>query len=240
LPNFDTGVADFNTGMLFRDNSFNGLDKTQNTNQITTALTTRVIDEGRELLNLTVGEIFYFDERKVGLSGYESQNELLSNLIVEFSSEMSRELRFSSSLHWSHKASAIDRGTVDLRYHAKNNLLFNAGYRYRRERAGQVAQEQITASAMLPIVDGWSFIGLYRYSLYDRMPLEHFFGIEKDSCCWRIRVIARQFIRNTRNAANKENSLFFQFELKGFTSLGEKLDDFLLENISGYSKPNDK
>ena len=35
-----------------------------------------------------------------------------------------------------------------------------------------------------------------------------------------------------------ENSIFFQFELKGFTSLGDKLDDFLLENISGYRKPN--
>jgi len=240
LPNFDTGVADFNTGMLFRDNRFNGVDKTENTNQITTALTTRLIKDGRELLNLTVGEIFYLESRKVGLSGYEPKNELVSNLIVEFSSELSREFRLNSSLHWNHKQAKIDRGAIDLRYHAKNNTLFNAGYRYRLERTGQVAQEQIMASAMLPIVDGWSFIGLYRYSLYDRMPLEHFFGIEKDSCCWRIRLIARQFIRNTREAAQKENSLFLQFELKGFTSLGEKLDDFLLENISGYSKPSDK
>ncbi|NOQ15564.1 MAG: LPS assembly protein LptD, partial [Methyloprofundus sp.] len=40
LPNFDTSLTDFNTGQLFRDNTFNAADKTQNTNQITTALTT--------------------------------------------------------------------------------------------------------------------------------------------------------------------------------------------------------
>ena len=184
------------------------------------------------------GEIFYFADRKVGLTGNENNKELLSNLITEVSSELSDELKLTSSLHYSYKEAAIDRAAADFRYHGNENHLFNIGYRYRLERDGQEAQEQINTSVMWPIYNGWSAIGAYRHSLRDRMPLEYFFGVEKDSCCWRIRVIARQHIRNTTSVAQKENSIFFQFELKGFTSLGTKLDDFLFENIAGYSKPN--
>lgn len=238
LPNFDTSQTDFNTGQLFRDNEFNGADKTQNTNQITTALTTRVVDEGRDLLKLTVGEIFYFADRKVGLTGNEHNTELLSNLITEISSELTDNLKLTSSLHYSFNETAVDRGSADLRYHGNDNYLFNVGYRYRLERDGQAAQEQISTSVMWPIYDGWSTIGAYRHSLRERRPLEYFFGVEKDSCCWRIRVIYREYIRSTAAAAQNESSIFFQFELKGFTGLGDKLDEFLFENIAGYSKPN--
>ncbi len=243
MPNFDTSLYDFNSSSLFRDNEFNGVDKTQNTNQITAALTTRLVGNGRDRLKLTLGEIFYFEDRKVNLSGDAVNDELLSNLITEVSSEITDAIKFTSSMQWSHKNNAIDRGNADLRYHGLNNgYIFNVGYRYRMERDGQEAQNQITASTIIPIYDGWSVVGLYRYSLVEGINLEYFYGIEKDSCCWRVRVIARRYIRSvTLNAEGNiepENSIFFQFELKGFTSLGDKLDDFLLKNISGYRKSN--
>jgi len=239
MPNFDTSLYDFNSGQLFRDNEFSGPDKTQNTNQITTALTTRLIEDGRERLNLTVGQIFYFEDRKVNLFGNEVHSELLSNLITELSSEITDEVKFSSAMQWSYDRNAIDRGSADLYYHGIDNAyVFNAGYRYRLERPGQVGQEQVVASAIVPIYDGWSVIGLYRYSLFDRKTLEYFYGIEKDSCCWRFRVIARQFMLSTSEDAKPQNSIYFQIELKGLTSLGDNLEDFLLGNISGYRKPN--
>ncbi|MCF7971136.1 MAG: LPS assembly protein LptD [Methylococcaceae bacterium] len=247
MPNFDTSLYDFNSGQLFRDNEFNGPDKTQNTNQITTALTTRLIDDGKERLNLTVGQIFYFEDRKVNLAGDAVHSELLSNLITELSSEITDEIRFSSGMQWSYKEKAIGRGNTDLSYHGlNNNTIFNVGYRYRLEQVDQVqpAQNQILASTIIPIYDGWSVIGLYRYSFFDHKTLEYFYGIEKDSCCWRFRVVARQFTLSTATAAatgvdaKPQNSIYFQFELKGLTSLGDNLEDFLLENISGYRKPN--
>ena len=68
--------------------------------------------------------------------------------------------------------------------------------------------------------------------------MEYFYGIEKDTCCWRFRVIGRQFIRSGVDEVKPENSVFFQLELKGLTSLGDKLESFLSDNISGYRKPN--
>lgn len=242
LPNFDTSGYDFNISQLFRDNEFNGVDKTQNANQITLALTSRLIDEGRDRLKLTVGEKFYFADRKVNLAGETVHTEVLSNLIAELKGEITDELKLTSAMQWSHEENQVDRGSADLRYHGEdNNAIFNIGYRYRHKRAGQAGQEQIVASAIIPIYDGWSVIGLYRHSLFDSKTLEYFYGLEKDSCCWRFRVVARQFIRTTLadNSAEikPETSVFFQLELKGLTSLGDKLDSFLFENISGYRKP---
>ncbi|RLA25636.1 MAG: LPS-assembly protein LptD [Gammaproteobacteria bacterium] len=244
IPNFDTALYDFNFGQLFRDNEFNGIDKTQNTNQLTAALTSRLVEDGRDRIKLTLGEIFYFEDRKVNLVGNQVHSELLSNLITELSSEITDELKFISSMQWSFKNKAVNRGNADLRYRGlTNKFIFNVGYRYqqRQPEFGRFAQNQVVASAIVPVYDDWSVVGLYRYSILDRKNLEYFVGVEKDNCCWRFRILYRQFLRSTASdnigEAKPENSIFFQLELKGFTSLGDKVDNFLEENISGYRKP---
>lgn len=244
IPNFDTSLYDFNFGQLFRDNEFNGVDKTQNTNQLTAALTTRLIENGRDRVKFTIGEIFYFADRRVNLVGNQVQTELLSNLITEFTSEITDELKFISSMQWDFQESEVNRGNADLRYRGlTNNFIFNVGYRYQQSQPefGRFAQNQVVASAMVPIYDNWSAVALYRYSILDRKNLEYFVGVEKDTCCWRFRVIFRQFLlsesSDTIGDAKPQNSIFFQLELKGFTSIGDKVDEFLQKNISGYRKP---
>lgn len=238
IPNFDTSRYSFNYTQLFKDNMFNGADKTQNANQITVALTTRLIKNNRDRLKLTIGEIFYFADRKVNLAGSQVQTEMLSNLMTELSSEITDELKFTSAMQWNFAENTVHRGNADLRYRSlENNTLLNIGYRYR-----QPSQNQLVASAMIPIYDGWSVIGLYRYSILNKENLEYFVGVEKDNCCWRLRIIYRQFLLsssvNNMRETRPQNSIFFQLELKGFTSLGEKVGDFLLNNIAGYKKPN--
>ncbi len=242
IPNFDTSEYDFNMWQLFRDNEFNGIDKTQNANQLTTALTTRLVEDGRDRLKLTVGQILYFEDRRVNLIGNKVQSGFLSNLVTELSSEITDELKFSSAMQWDYQENRIDRGSADFNYrNQNNNAIFNVGYRYRQQQTDQEGQNQIVTSAIIPIYDGWSVVGLYRYSFLDRKTLEYFYGVEKDTCCWRFRIIGRQFIRSTEDnnvaEVKPENSIYFQIELKGLTSLGEKLEDFLSENISGYRKP---
>ncbi len=238
IPNFDTARYDFNSSQLFRDNRYSGIDKIQDTNQLTAALTTRLMKGGRSKLKLTVGEIFYFANRKVSLAGNALQSDVVSNLVAELSSEITDELKFSSAMQWSFTEHTLARGNVDLHYKGlSNNILFNVGYRYRLALPTQAPQEQMAVSAIVPIYDGWSVIGLYRYSLLNSLELEHFYGIEKDTCCWRFRVIARQFRRTTTGSVTPSNSIYFQFELKGFTTLGDKLETFLQKNIYGYTMP---
>ncbi len=69
LPNFDTALPDFTFGGLFRNNRFVGGDRIGDANQLTVALTTRLLDQrdGAEKLRASIGRIHYFDERQVNI-----------------------------------------------------------------------------------------------------------------------------------------------------------------------------
>ena len=69
IPIFDTGVYDFNFYQLFRENRFSGGDRLADSNQLSAALTTRLIEQetGLERLRASIGDIFYFRDQTVTL-----------------------------------------------------------------------------------------------------------------------------------------------------------------------------
>src|SRR3546814_6919532 len=60
----------FSLGQLFRDNRFSGADRQTDANQLTMAVTSRLIREsdGREKLAVSLGHIQYFEDSRVGIS----------------------------------------------------------------------------------------------------------------------------------------------------------------------------
>jgi LPS-assembly protein len=73
-----------------------------------------------------------------------------------------------------------------------------------------------------------------------------FLGLEKESCCWRFRFIWRRFSSTLLDDTNPlldpednemDEGFFIQMELKGLTSFGDKVDEFLEKNLSGYQSP---
>src|SRR5688572_8899113 len=69
IPAFDTTQLTFSWGQLFRDNRYTGADRQTDANQLTLALTTRLIGDadGRERLTASLGQIKYFDDNRVVL-----------------------------------------------------------------------------------------------------------------------------------------------------------------------------
>ncbi|MCB1857311.1 MAG: LPS assembly protein LptD [Gammaproteobacteria bacterium] len=232
LPDFDTSEVNFNLSSLFRENRFSGADRVGDANQLTMALTSRILsdDTGVELLRASIGQIYYFRDRRVQLSPTSaSENEDSSPLVAEASARINRNWGSSASIQWNpHRNSrSIEKGTVAIRYHDGNTRLFNAGYRYTQDTV-----EQTDLSARWPITRNISAVGRWTHSLlYDKTVLA-FAGIEYDSCCWRIRLLAQQLLTDVDDKPS--NSILLQFELKGLGSLGHDVDDYLETNISGY------
>ncbi len=85
-----------------------------------------------------------------------------------------------------------------------------------------------------------------QYSFKYQSTTESFVGLEKDSCCWRFRIIWRRFANTLKdsltndfvidenNEIEMDEGIFVQMELKGLTSFGDKVDEFLEKNLSGY------
>ena len=97
---------------------------------------------------------------------------------------------------------------------------------------------QTDASFRWPIYDNWYGVGRWQYSLKYNSTKESFLGLEKESCCWRFRVIWRKYANVITGASDDkaDEGIFLQIELKGLTSFGDKVDDFLEKNLKGYQR----
>ncbi|HEY5141692.1 MAG TPA: LPS assembly protein LptD, partial [Methylococcales bacterium] len=254
IPVFDTAQYDFQYYTMFRENSFSGTDRIQDANQITTALTSRLVDDKTNLerLKLSVGEIFYFRDRLVTLPGNPiQQTGSFSNLVTELSSELTPHLSATSGLQWNPQRNEIQRANAALHFGTKSNELFNIGYLYRNnplvpDRLNDITQSDI--SFRLPVYDNWHVLGRWQYSWLYNTTQDALFGVEKENCCWRIRMVGRRYFTNINSntavgtAANfaptgtAQNGIFFEIELKGLTGIGTNLDSFLQKTIYGFRK----
>ncbi|MCK4841697.1 MAG: LPS-assembly protein LptD [Methylococcales bacterium] len=241
IPVFDTSLYDFNFSSLFRENRFSGNDRVQDAQQVSAALTTRLIDSetGQERLNLSVGEIFYFKDRNVTLLGGQPETNSMSNLVAELRAQLTDHLSLSAGIQWNPDINDISRGQGEIRYESEHKRILNLGYRYRRDNHDVAASIiQTDASFKWPIYNNWNAVGRWQYSLKFNSTKESFLGLEKESCCWRFRVIWRRFANTLTDSvdAKMDQGIFVQLELKGLASFGDKVDDFLEKNLKGYQR----
>jgi len=262
IPVFDSALYDFQYYSMFRENSFSGTDRIQDANQVTTAITSRLIDDnsGLERLKFSVGEIFYFRDRNVTLQygstpvvGSVAQTGRVSNLVTELSSELTKQLSVTSGLQWNPVLHDFERGNAGIHYRNPNNEIFNIGYIYRKNPLIPDGTNNITQSDVsfhYPIYDNWSAMGRWQYSMLYNKTQDALFGVEKENCCWRFRIALRHYINNISNANSSligtntnlaltgtaQNGIFFEIELKGLSALGDDMDTFLQREIYGYRK----
>ena len=271
IPVFDSGITDFSFNSMFLENRFSSVDRVQDANQLTTALTTRLVDNksGVEKLKFSVGQIAYFQDRKVNLPGYQESlpgyfpdTDKFSNLVTELNTVLTDHMTLSGGTQWNPHLNRVVRHNAGLHYQSGPGEIVNLGYRYRKnivypDFSGLRPYDIINTDVSFhwPVYNEWSAVGRWSYSLLNKNTQESFLGVEKENCCWRFRVIARRWISgigvnpdpNNPNAPVALNvttlpqtGVFFQVELKGLTNIGTKLEQFFEKQIYGYQAPKDE
>ena len=231
IPIFDTGEFDTSFAQLFRDDRFNAADRVGDANQLTVALTSRLIDKttGRERMSVSVGQIQYFRDREVTLPGRPVETTDSSDIVAQATLQLSDHWTTRYDLQWNPHENFTQLSSLNLRYQPKRDTVFNAAFRRRKDI---VDIEQVDFSMRWPVNQNWSVVGRFNYSLQNDRVIESLLGFEYNSCCWATRIIGRRFLRNTEG--DFDNAIFFQFELKGLAGFGRKTRDFLQQNIPGY------
>ena len=85
LPLFDTAPMSFDDWMLFAPNQFSGADRQMNANNLTAAVTTRLLDDGGvERLSATFGQIRYFTPQLVQMPNGANTNPAATNWAGNF------------------------------------------------------------------------------------------------------------------------------------------------------------
>ncbi len=231
LPRFDTNPMTFSWGQLFRDNRYTGPDRQIDANQLTTALTTRFINDanGRERLSASLGQIQYFDDSRVVVPGETAVEQGKSAWVADVGISPTRRWSINMAYQWDPKYRRQDLASVRTRYLVGDKGVVNLGYRYRRDLT-----EQVDFSFLYPINNAWSVVGRYYYAIDDRKLLESIAGVQWESCCMAVRFIARRYVRE-RNG-DLDDSLRLEFELKGLGSAGQKTETILSRAILGYDR----
>jgi LPS-assembly protein len=223
---FDTSIPLFSFSQMFRDNRFSGGDRVGDASQLSAALTSRVMDNrGRELLSASVGRTFYFQDREVTLPGGIAETDSTSDWVAEIKSHWTKSLSAEASLQWDSENGNMERGSANILYLKDKRRVLRLSYRFEENSI-----EQSDMAFIWPMTSHWSLVGRWLHSIRDDVTLETLKGIEYDSCCWTARLVQRSY-RVDAMEEDENNTIWFQLELKGLTSVGKGIKNLLARDI---------
>ncbi|MBB3227660.1 LPS-assembly protein [Luteibacter sp. Sphag1AF] len=257
-PLFDTNQMSFDFWQLFTTNRFSGADRQMDANNITAAVTTRLLDDtGVERVSASVGQIRYLTDQRVQLPGVPVTDYSGSDYIAQFSVQLNDRWRMNTSYQWNpntnkqgvfdeqgnvvYQGHDTDLATVQVQRRIKGDGILNFSYRYRRN-----VMEQFDTSVVYPVSERWRALARWVFARRDVLPnqygqqvftfshrtLEAAAGVEYDSCCVAFRLLGRHYVRDyTRSTTN---AIMFEVEFKGLGSLSPQTGTYLRRAILGY------
>ena len=148
IPIFDTSESTFSYSSLWRDNRFSGTDRVGDENKLSLGLTSRLIeDNGFERQRISVGQAYYFKDRKVQLPGIDADRKdatsSVSPYALEYAYRFNRDWRATADYNWDPETRSPRSGSAMMHYQPEDNpnKVVNAGFRYRND---QVRYDQYT------------------------------------------------------------------------------------------------
>jgi LPS-assembly protein len=238
LPMFDTGLMELNAYNIFNENQFSGGDRVMDSNQITLALSSRIMDyKGFEWLSTTLAQRFYIGDRDVLKEAQFASSTLKndsSDLFFGVKAYLTRKLLFATEWQFNVDDSVTNRSTYKMRYRPEPGKVLNASYRNVKNPNNTSTKnynvEQYKISGQWPLGRGWSGLASYDYDTIESVVIESMGGVEYDAGCWSTQIM---FHRLRLADSDKPNStLFIQLELGGLGSLGTGDQDSLFDKMN--------
>jgi LPS-assembly protein len=231
LPVFDTRLMSFDYWQLFSPNQFSGADRQMDANNLTAALTSRLLDEdGVERLSASLGQIRYFSPQRV-----LGNDWVHSAYVAQFGLQLSDRWRLNSSYQWSPNTRMTEMGSFELQRRIGDDGILNVSYHYRRNLL-----EQYGVSGVYPLSDRWRLVGAVAWSVPDGHSVEAAAGVQYDSCCVALRLVERNYVKQSGyghpagSGNQRDNAIMFEIVFKGLGSSGTQIDSLLQRDILGY------
>ena len=239
IPVFDTGLSDFNFAQVFSENRYSGYDRINDANQLTAALTTRILDAstGAERFRAMIGQRYYFSGQRVSLPGETSREDNFSNLIASISGLVAPKTYAEATWEYNYKDRINERFSTGVRFQPDYGKVLSASYRYTRDPlTNKSIVDQVDFAGQWPLAPQWYAVGRYNYSMRDHKMLETIGGLEYNAGCWAVRGVVQ---RLAATSGSPNTSFFLQLELQDFTSIGSNPLGLLRRSIPGYGKTNE-
>ncbi|GLQ90855.1 LPS-assembly protein LptD [Dyella flagellata] len=251
LPLFDTSPMAFDDWMLFAPNQYSGADRQMNANNLTAAVTTRLLDDGGvERLSATFGQIHYFTPQRIEPLLCETIGATAatcnaakpwtgSDYVAELSTQLNDQWTASTEYLWNPNTRLTDLGTFTLQRRLGFDGVLNFSYRFRRGLL-----EQYQASTVYPLTERWRLIGEWTYSMRDKRTVEALAGVQYEGCCVKVALVARHYVTGYygvisalppgQKPPGSDTAVMFQLEFKGLGAFSGQTESVLRRDILGY------
>ena len=235
LPMFDTSLNELNSTTIFQENQFSGQDRVMDTNAITTALTTRILDDsGYDWALLTMAQRFYLSDRKVldepqfDGSSYKGDK---SDFLLSAQANLTKSLRLTSEYEYNFSEDTTNKFTAAGRFTPEPGKVLNASYRQVLNPSSNIYDvKQYLVSGQWPLTSGWSALASYNYDLYKRQDIESMIGAEYDAGCWTAQMMFHRLQLATTEDAT--DTFFIMLEIGDLGSFGQGDKASLFEKMN--------
>ena len=156
-----------------------------------------------------------------------------------------RKWYLSAATQYDIDGQRIIKSNASLDYRGSENTLLQLNHRYSRAVSGLEIQ-QVGVLGTVPLAKDWQLIASYYRDVTNHRMIDANFGVQYESCCWAVRLVARRHIvanldtsiDNALQFGELDSSLSLQFVLKGFgDKAGFGVSDMLSNGIFGYRRP---
>jgi LPS-assembly protein len=248
-PVFDTAYYDFNFAQIFAENIFSGQDRIANANQLTAAVTSRLIDpgSGAQVMKAALGQRYYFADQEVILNtGDTARTGKRADIVAAFGGELMAKTTLDTGWQYNPNDGQTERFDFSLRYQPEVAKALGIAWRYKRNSENSDPDNpdgyrDIDITGQWPLWGRWYGVGRYNRSLQDHRNIETIAGLEYNGGCWVLRTAVHQFVthNNNQSSSSVENSdsttaFFVSLEFNGLTSLGSSPVSLLRRSVPGY------
>ncbi|WP_235001289.1 LPS assembly protein LptD [Nitrosovibrio sp. Nv4] len=227
LPNFDSSRTDFSFAQMLTENRFSGSDRINDANQVTFALTSRLIEPGtgKERLRVAVGQQLSLIDRRITLNA-PGTIDRRPDLVAAVTGFLTPTISTDSSVQFDQSRFVADVVRSGLSYRPEPGRVINFGYRFTRD-----VLHQVDASTQWRWSERWQTVARLNYSLQDQRILEGLAGLEYNACCWSLRFVLQHLTLATQRTTT---AAFLQLELNGLMQIGSNPLTALQRSIPGY------
>lgn len=249
LPNYDSGVKDFNLATIYTENTFAGNDRISDMNMLTLGLNSKILDSvtGAQLLGVGVAQRFSYMDQQVTLPYTVLATSRVSDYLLNANARLYPSWSVDGAVQVRANAAESERTTLGTRYAPSNYRVLSAAYRFQKD-----VSEQLDVSWQWPLGDllgrpdaytgsesqgrglganRWYSVARLNYSVFDKRMVNAIAGFEYDADCWVGRVVLEKTQLDSTTANQR---LMFQIEFSGFSRVGTSPLATLRGNIPRY------
>ena len=259
LPIFDTSLNPIATYyQLFSTNQFTGIDRIQNADQVTAGVTSRFIksDTGYDVLDASIGEIYYFANRDVLLSNTpptaatplpDTNTAKISPIDGQINWQFRHFWNATGNLAYDPINKYVQNSNVALTFNVDNSHIISTSYGFVKNgdpfpnaisTSPQNNFQQFSMGTSWPLNYQWHFLADGNYNVSHHYFQTYFYGLEYHSCCWAVRLLnSKTYLGFQPNGTSPtyDNQIYLQFTLTGLSSIGNSSPSNLLQyGLPGY------